>query len=239
MNVLEVGGSGFVGKLINPYLKRRHRVIVFDLVPPEDSSVEYIKGSVLCQEDLQRAMSGVEAVIYLAMGRANDGGNDNLVSSYDVNVRGVHQCLEAAAAAGVRRAVYASTLSIYSHRFWQSEPLESEEVRGDATTVYGFTKRLGEEVCEFFARAHGMTCLALRLCAPTTDEKWENTPNADLHGQTKASDLARAFDAALTCEAQGFVPIFITGDASETICKLRRARELLGWEPTRKSPAAG
>ncbi|NCO33575.1 MAG: hypothetical protein AUJ92_05395 [Armatimonadetes bacterium CG2_30_59_28] len=234
MNVLEIGGSGFVGRLINPCLKQQHRLVVYDRVPPGDSTIDFVQGSVASADDLQRASQGMDAVVYLAMGRDKDGGNQEVASSYDVNVRGVHECLEAAANAGVRRAVYASTLSIYNHYTRRAQPLDSEDTQGDAPDIYGFTKRLGEEVCEYFARTREMTCISLRCCGPSTDEDWERNPNSDRYGQTKASDLGRAFNAALTCRAQGFVPIFVTGDATDKVCKLTRAREVLGWEPTRK-----
>jgi nucleoside-diphosphate-sugar epimerase len=231
MNVLEIGGSGFVGELINPHLSIRHTLRVFDRVPPGNGSAEFMQGSVLSSDDLARAMEGMDAVVYLAMGKDCNGSNQEISSNYGVNVEGVHRALQAAADAGIRKVVYVSTLSIYGGARWNGW-LDSEEVRGDAADIYGFTKRLGEEVCDYFSRTHNLSCIVLRLNGPCRDEDWLASPHASASGLTCASDLARAFDAAITCERDGYTPIFITGDRTETVCSLARAREVLGWTPS-------
>lgn len=231
MRILEIGGSGFVGGLINPYLCQHHEVRIYDRVPPKDEGMEYVEGSVLSSEKLAAAAEGMESIIYLAMGKDLQGRIEEIASSYDVNVEGVHRALEAAADAGVRRAVYASTLSIYD-RPHGDRTLDSEDQTGDAHEIYGFTKRLGEEVCEYFARSRSLSCIVLRLNSPSTEERWKTTPSASLYGVTCASDLARAFEAAVTCEHTGYTSIFITGDHTERVCSLARARKILGWEPS-------
>lgn len=231
MNVLEIGGSGFVGELVNPYLRESHNIRVLDRVPPRDPSLEFVEGSVLSSEDLAAGMDGMDAVLYLAMGKDPQGSNQQVQCSYDVNVQGVHHALEAAANAGIRRVVYTSTLSIYGG-VGRPGRLQSEEEVGDSQDVYGFTKRLGEEVCEFFSRSRNLSCIVLRLMGPRAQEDWENEPQSAVYGLTGASDLSRAFDAALTCEHEGFAPIFIAGDPTERVCGLARAREILGWMPT-------
>ena len=233
MKVLEVGGGGYVGSLINPYLAEWHQIRVLDVYPPRSPVDEYQQGSLFDVRTVRRAMRGMDALIYLAMGKNREGSVDVVSKSYDVNVKGVHKALAAAAAQGVTRCVYASSMSVYKE--WTSGDVRSEEVLPDAVHVYGFTKRLGEEVCELFTRSHGMSCVALRLCAPVSREEWlEKARPGVPTGATSAPDVARAFHLALVCERTGFDAFFITGDYEGHFNSLARARKILGWAPVER-----
>ena len=141
MKILAIGGSGYVGGLITPYLKTRHEIRILDLKPPCDADVEYVQGSVLAPNDVRGAMAGIEGLVYLAMGVPDKDGNHQDGPSFDANVKGVHLALSAAVTAGVRRAVYASTMSVYND--WSKPAVQNEATPPDASGVYGFTKRLG------------------------------------------------------------------------------------------------
>jgi len=106
-----------------------------------------------------------------------------------------------------------------------------EELTPDAQHLYGFTKRLGEEVCQNAARLWGMHINVLRLCLPVTEEKWlaqtvAGTPTI----ATTARDVARALDAALRLKA-GFQAFTISGDYEQKIMNMAKAKRLLNWEP--------
>jgi len=75
VKVLLVGGSGHVGSIITPYLRRHHDLCVLDLQPPRHEGITYIEGSVTDSEALSRALSGVDAFIYLVM-KSGQGGSD-------------------------------------------------------------------------------------------------------------------------------------------------------------------
>lgn len=226
MNVLVAGGSGKVGSLILPFLKDQLRLRVLDLVPPPDDDVEYIEGDVNDPAAVAAAVVGMNAVVYMVMPPLSV--YTDLQLSHDLNVKGLHQVLQCAHQAGIRRAVYASTASVLnsSRRYYPTEDLQD-----DIRDIYGFTKRLGERVCEWFARVHEMTIVALRLFAPRSHEgvlqaRQEKNPCA-----TWDSDAARAFLLALQLQAPGFHPVFIAGDYQGKVVNLSRARQLLGWEP--------
>jgi len=115
MKALIVGGSGFVGSIVMPHLKEEHQIRVFDLKPPEDSSVDYVCGSVHDLPAIHRALDGIEGVIYMAMGRTPEGAYaiEDIDLNYDLNVKGLHRVLHAAATAGVKRVVYVSTTDVH------------------------------------------------------------------------------------------------------------------------------
>lgn len=229
MEVLVIGGSGFVGRLILPMLRERHCVTVFDRDAPRETAAGFLRGDVTDSRSLAGAMRGRQAVVYLAMGKDEKGNVDAPGAAYDVNVKGVHLACQAALEAGAKRFVYMSTLSVYSggNRFFASE-----DEPPDPPGAYGFTKALGEEVCRFFSRVHGLDCIALRLNAPVELKDWKDCymrhPGC---GATSGPDIARAVLAALECRHSGFDAVFISGDFEGKLTNLSKAKRLLGWEP--------
>ena len=73
MKILLAGGSGMVGSFITPYLQKEHEVRVLDMTEPKQPGVEFVKGSVMEPTDIQKALTGVDAFIWLVM-RSPQGG---------------------------------------------------------------------------------------------------------------------------------------------------------------------
>jgi nucleoside-diphosphate-sugar epimerase len=230
MRVLVVGGSGYVGGLVLPALARRHALRVFDLRPPADPSWEYVLGSIGDLEALSRAAEGVDALLYMAMGEKIYDTPSGIITNLDASVKGVYLALYAAHQAGAAHAVYTSSMSIYAGDLKQRY-FPDEELTPDATSLYGFTKRLGEEVCRNATRAWGMSVNALRLCFPTPDDEWRATARQGTPTlATSASDVASALLAALEYRG-GFQPFMLSGDYEQRIMDMSKARRLLGWAP--------
>jgi len=234
MRVLVVGGSGYVGGLVLPLLAERFALRVFDRNPPADPAWEYVQGDITEPGAMIPAAEGMDALLYMAMG-TNRGlpGIHDPAPAYDINVKGVHLALDAAARAGVKRVVYTSSLSVYDgHLDITSGATDREEIPPEPGTVYGFTKYLGEEVCRFFHRAHHLPVIVLRLCYPVSRERWHaHYDPGRVNPQTSAPDLARALIAALELEHTNYEVIHITGDFTGRAYHHEKARRLLGWEP--------
>jgi nucleoside-diphosphate-sugar epimerase len=230
MKTLIIGGSGLVGSLVAPLLAQTHAVRIFDLRPPEYGNVEYVAGDIREYADLARAVAGMDSLVYMAMGSQDWTEIHGVVSAYDVNVKGVHLALRAAQAAGLTQAVYTSSMSVYAGDLLQ-RTFADEDLTPDAAELYGFTKRLGEEVCQNAARLWGMNVNALRLCFPIADERWlRETVAGRPTLATAASDVARAIAAALRFQG-GFQAFMISGDYENKILRMDKARRLLGWQP--------
>ena len=230
MKTLLVGGSGIVGSLVAPILAQTHAIRIFDLRPREYGNVEYVPGDIREYADLARAVAGMDSLVYMAMGSLDWAEIRGVVSAFDVNVKGLHLALRAAQAAGITQAVYTSTMSIYAGDLMQ-RTFADEGLTPDAAELYGFTKRLGEEVCQNAARLWGMNVNALRLCHPTPEDKWMNETVAGRPTiATTASDVARAIAAALEFQG-GFQAFMISGDYENQIMRMDKARRLLGWQP--------
>jgi nucleoside-diphosphate-sugar epimerase len=230
MKVLVVGGSGYIGGMVLPILAQQHRLRVFDLRPPADAGWEYVAGSTSDLDALARAAEGVDALLYMAMGEKIYDTPSGIITNLDANIKGVYLALYAAQQAGASHAVYTSSMSIYGGDLTQRY-FPDEEITPDSSALYGFTKRMGEEVCRNATRAWGMSVNALRLCFPTPDDEWlANTRLGTPTLATSASDVARVLLAALDYRA-GFQPFTISGDYEQRIMDMSKARRMLGWAP--------
>ena len=235
MRVLVVGGSGYLGTLILPFLAPQHALRVFDLRPPADPALDYVQGSVGDPVALAEAMLGMDAVLFMAMGshvrlNGDDWGRaESRADAFDVSVKGLYLTLHAAKEAGVTHAVYTSSLSVY-HENGKGRYLSDEDLPPDSRHIYGFTKRLGEEVCLNACREWGLSVNALRLYLPVPEEKWLQEAKRGPTPWTTAQDTARALQAALEYRG-GFQAFSISGDYGETQMSLAKAKRLLGWEP--------
>ncbi len=230
MRVLVVGGSGYVAGQVLPLLAREHTLRVFDLRPPLDPGWEYHAGNIGDAQALIDAATGMDALLYMAMGEKNYVTLPGVVSNLDVNIKGVYLALYAAHQAGIAHAVYTSSMSVYAGPLLERY-FPDEELTPDATEIYGFSKRLGEEACRNATREWGMSVNVLRLCFPTPEEAWRAATQAGTPTiATTSSDVARALLAALAYRG-GFQPFIISGDYEQKIMNMAKAKRLLGWEP--------
>ncbi|CEK19173.1 nucleoside-diphosphate-sugar epimerase [Chthonomonas calidirosea] len=234
MQVLAIGGAGYVAGLTLPLLKYDFRFTIFDRNVPQQSELRdlpLIQGDVCDLAALAAACEGQEALLYMAMGSADWSSPEALTTAFDVNVKGLYLALEAAHRVGIEHAVYTSSMSVYDGDLTKRY-FPDEAITPDALHFYGFTKWLGEEVCRNACRRFGMTINALRLCHPIADRAWqEQTQPGTPTIATAASDVARALKAALEYRGGGFEAFMISGDYEQRFMNMRKARRLLGWEP--------
>lgn len=230
MRLLLIGGSGHVGTLVTPYLKAVHTIRVYDLRPPADATLDYWQGSVTDFANLRQAAEGMDLVLYMAMNTMKGDEITVADSSFDVNIKGVYFALRAAREAGIGHGVYCSSMSVYDGDL-ETRYFFDESMPHDARGTYGFTKRLGEEVCHNAWTLHGMSVNALRLCHPRSREEWlKLTVKGVASIPTEAEDVARALLAALDYR-NGFQAFQISGDYENKIMNMGKAKRLLGWEP--------
>jgi UDP-glucose 4-epimerase len=109
MKILITGGAGFIGSHLAEHFHRRARVRVLDdlrtghLPNLAGLNVEFVRGSILDRALLSKVMENVDYVYHLA---ALVGVPESVCAPHlcvELNVTGVINVLEAAAAAGVRK----------------------------------------------------------------------------------------------------------------------------------------
>lgn len=148
------GGCGFIGSHLVSRLVREGaaRVIVVDGLRCGDEqrvreagpNVELVRHELGHgpDEELRRALSGVELVFHLAAEKHNASIDDPL-RVYRSNVVGTHLLLEAAADAGVKKVVFSSSLYAYGRD--RGAPFDESETP-HPITPYGISKLAGEHL---------------------------------------------------------------------------------------------
>src|SRR5579859_2072198 len=165
MRVLVTGGAGFIGSsLVAGLVERGDEVRILD-----DLSTGYLanvyatadlyKGSVVDEDLVRAAVEGCELVFHQAAARAVLRSVDAPLETDTTNVHGTLTVLKAAADAGVRRLVYASSSSIYGGA---TEVPTPESAPALPRSPYAVTKLAGEHYCRVFASLYGLETVALR-----------------------------------------------------------------------------
>lgn len=121
--------------------------------------VEFLPGDVRDGALVARAAQGCEVLLHQAGLGSVPRSLVEPVRSFEVNAQGTWSVLVAARAAGVRRAVLASSSSVYGD--CEDSP-QREERLGRALSPYAAAKRVAELSAEALARSGGPETVALR-----------------------------------------------------------------------------
>ncbi len=167
-NVLVTGGAGYVGSALVPrLLDQGHAVTVLDWYlygddvfaeHRDNASLREVKGDIRDVECVERALSGVDAVIHLAC-ISNDPSYDlDPELGKSVNADAFVPLVRAAKRAKVERFIYASSSSVYGVK---ADANVTEELSLEPLTDYSKFKALCESLLEQ-EREPGFTTVSVR-----------------------------------------------------------------------------
>lgn len=165
MRVLVTGATGFVGAHLVPLLlERRHAVRAAvrraDAAVPGADTVAV--GDIGPDTAWDAALEGVEAVVHLAarVHVMRERSTDPLAAFRRVNTEGTGRLAAAAAAAGVRRFLFVSSVKAVADES-RSEPIRAD-TPPDPHSPYGWSKLEGERALAEAAAGSGMETTVLR-----------------------------------------------------------------------------
>ncbi|MDA1191748.1 MAG: NAD(P)-dependent oxidoreductase [Candidatus Poribacteria bacterium] len=231
MNVLITGGAGHVATILRPYLEAEHNCTYFDVKPVKGAEAQTIIGDITDADAVSRAIKGCGAVIQLVMAPLRTPNYDEL--AYDIHVKSMHLVLKAAVEHGVYRVIYASSMSVYKNCGGYFHETEDETPTED--DIYGFTKRLGEDVCRVYTLSQPeLSVLAIRMVLPQSAERWAElkASGKTTNFMTAPGDLGRLYLAGLALtNHRGFDAVHACTDFDREHLNLAKAKRLLGWEP--------
>jgi len=238
--LLVTGATGGVARGVLPFLEKSFDMRLLALDPPGDDP-RRVQASVLDWQALSGAMTGMDAVLHLAVATGHSGVfEDDAFNDlrFDVNVKGTYHVFETALRAGVRRVVHVSSVMVTWGHALAMAKRSNTRVPGDAPPApvgtYALTKCLSEEIARHYAFRAGASPLevvTLRIAAPLDVDDSNLRTRPVRPQQVPFPDLAQAFRLALTVPLQHYEVVTIAGASSRCLWDLEPARRVLGYEP--------
>jgi UDP-glucose 4-epimerase len=167
--IVITGGAGFIGSnIVQKLAKINHCIVIDDLstgkmsnisAEVEDNGLEFIEGSILDIELLQRTFEGVDYVLHQAAIPSVPRSFENPVACSMVNIIGTLNVLLAARDNRVKKVVYASSSSVYGDTL---ELPKNERLNPNPLSPYAIAKLAGERNCDVFSRVFRLATVSLR-----------------------------------------------------------------------------
>ena len=164
---LITGGAGFIGSHIaRALINKGHTVLVFDnfssgsmlnLAPVADK-INIIKGDICNFNALLGAFEGVDYVFHQAALVSVPQSVQEPLQTWQINVQGTANVLEAARQQGVKRVMFACSSAIYGNG---PDLPYKETAPKDCQSPYALSKLMGLELCQMYTRVYGLETVPL------------------------------------------------------------------------------
>lgn len=163
-SVLITGATGFVGQALITALRAQQRQVRRALreTAVGNATDDVIVGNIGPDTDWRQALRGIDCVVHLAARThvLDERGADSLPLYRHVNVEATRQFAQQAAAAGVRRFVFLSSIKVNGESTTTS-PLTPDDMP-QPLDAYGISKREAEDVLRQIGADTGMEIVILR-----------------------------------------------------------------------------
>ncbi|MCY2959960.1 MAG: SDR family oxidoreductase [Planctomycetota bacterium] len=163
---LVTGGAGFIGShLVRALLERGDRVRVLDDLSTgraenlDGLPVEFVRGSIVDPAACEAACAGIAGVFHEAAQVSVPRSVQAPRESYQINVMGTLNVLEACRVAGVKRVVFAASSAAYGDTV---ELPKVETMTPRPLSPYASGKLAGEDLLRVYGSLYGMHTVALR-----------------------------------------------------------------------------
>lgn len=164
---LITGGAGFIGSHIaRTLINNGQKVIVFDnfssgrmenLASVADK-INLIKGDICDFKALLSSFKGVDYVFHHAALVSVPQSVRDPLQTWQINVQGTANVLEAARRAGVKRVMFACSSAIYGNG---PDLPYKETAPKDCQSPYALSKLMGLELCRHYTQVYGVETVSL------------------------------------------------------------------------------
>jgi nucleoside-diphosphate-sugar epimerase len=168
MRYLITGGNGFVGRALTSHVLALGYDVRLPLRQPQRvdqiAGVETVEiGSLSLENDWTAVLREVDRVVHLAarVHVMNDKSSDPLAEFRRVNVEGTANLARQAAAAGVRRFVYLSSIKVNGEFTQEGRPFTADDAPAPEDP-YGVSKHEAEQALRQIAADTGMEVVIIR-----------------------------------------------------------------------------
>jgi len=163
---LVTGGAGFIGShLSRALLQEGLEVIVLDdlsMGKPENvpENAEFLRGDIRSQEDVERALRGVDVVFHEAARVSIRSSLKHFYEDAETNLMGTLNLLRCCAGRSIKKLLFASSMAVYADCDGPT-PI-SEAYKLEPISPYGISKLASEKYCRQFSSDTGIPCQILR-----------------------------------------------------------------------------
>lgn len=241
MKIVVFGAAGWLGRAILDSLSNHHEVTAFDQSPDAWVAGNQIDGvwhgghiahgDVSDYDAVQRAISGMDAVIHAAVYANPKGYHERDDQPFRVNLKGLWNVLESSHREKIRRVIHIGSC----HVVHPSGIFFSQDVRRPDGHLYAITKRLQEEMCRQYYDAFGLSQVVFRPCTIIDSKSAMGKGGRRLEPGTWdvnwicRYDIGKACKAALEKDHIAFEILHVAGSPeADAYCNVAHTRELLG-----------
>jgi nucleoside-diphosphate-sugar epimerase len=220
MAVLITGGTGYIGaELARLLVNRGQEVTLFDIainnyrIDDIKSQVKIVRGDVGISSEVFNAVknNGIDEIYHLGSMLTAMSELDPW-ASFQSNVIGTYNVLEAARLFGVKKLLFTSTLGTYGLDF---PPVITDTTLQRPVTMYGCGKLYGESLGRFYKNNFGLDFRSVRFAhmigpnvrtpghwaPPMIEDAIQGKPHLCLQGTAKSViSMIYVRDAARACE---------------------------------------
>lgn len=167
MNVLVIGGAGYIGShAVNKLIKKGYSVSVLDnLVTGHrgavDEAATFYLGDIRDKTMLNQIIQDeqIEAIFHFAASSLVGESVEKPLKYFNNNVVGMEVLLEVMQENGVKKIIFSSTAAVYGD---VQAPLITEDEPKAPTSPYGESKLMMENMIKWCDLAHGIKFVSLR-----------------------------------------------------------------------------
>ena len=235
MNVLVIGGSGFIGShVVDELINNKHTVTVYDINEPKNcDNLKYIEGDILDKEKVDRAISKNDIVYLFASIADIDDAIKNPIDTARTNIIGTVYALDSCVKHRVRKLIFASSVYVYSNEgsFYRCSKQSAELFIEEYNRLYGLNYtifRYGSLYGPRADRSNGLYNI-IENALNTGTVSYQGSPDASreyIHVQDAARSSVLAIDGEFDNES-----IILTGhELIKLEDLLNMIREILGFK---------
>ena len=191
---------------------------------------EIVVGDIRDAPSIRPAFDGIDTVVHLAANPSLHASWEDLIGP---NIEGMHNVFEAAAEAGCRKIVFASSVHAVTGSAFEDRPIDEEQPTAPGN-LYGVSKTLGEGVGRVYALHRGLSVLCVRLGGVMSLEVargHEKARKAFQRVAFSAEDTSRFFLHCIDDTRIRFGIFHAMSEAHRPLMSIDRAREVLGYAP--------
>lgn len=164
-SIFITGASGLIGsQLVNELLKKKYRVIGYDLFQPKkkivDKNFKFLTGSVLDKNKILKSIGNSKTIIHLAAFLGVKKTEENNLTCLNINIEGTRNMLEIAIQKKIKKFIFASSSEIYGEQ--KFFPI-SEKAEPKFKSIYGTSKIVCEEYIKSYHQKYNLNYNILRF----------------------------------------------------------------------------